>query len=366
MFDYYFSIIFFTVFMMVIMKMLVLKNDLLDHHKKMKLDVVSTLIIVASLSEACGLLIDGSTIATRPLHIIIKTLELSVAPMISVLCADILCTIRHKKLVAGLLGAQAALEIASAFLGFIFYVDDQNFYHHGPAYLIYVVSLLAGIGLFCFEVIVASRRQFGTRRALLLMLPLFAVCGLVFEYVGDRVRVIWLCTAIDVMLMYMIDLEQTLNVDPLTHLLNRRYYDGRIAHLKEVATIFYFDVDYFKEVNDTYGHAFGDVALATVADSIQASFGRSGYCYRIGGDEFSAICYCSERQAHGYVNDFHQRMKARRAGDNRIPWVSVGYCSFEPGKNSIDDVIRQADTMMYQDKRSGKASGRSEHHIVSN
>ena len=365
MFGYYFSIIFFTVFLMVVMKMLVLKNELLSHEKKIKLDIVSTLLIVASLAEAAGCLMDGSHVVPRTLHIIVKTLELSVAPFISVVCADILCTVKHKKLAAGLLCTHAALEIVSAFLGFIFYVDAQNVYHHGSAYLIYIIALLTGIALFAFEIVAASRRQYGMRKTLMLMLPLFAVCGLVFEYVGDRVHVIWLCSAIDVMLMYMIDLEQTQDVDALTHLLNRRYYDGRITHLKEAATVFYFDVDYFKEINDNYGHSFGDVTLAAVADCIQASFGRAGYCYRIGGDEFSVIAYCAERAAGRYVADFHRRMNTIRAEDSRFPWVSVGYSTYVPGKNNIDEVIKQADAMMYQDKRNGKTSGHSGHHNLS-
>ena len=363
MFDYYFSVIFFTVFLMVVMKMLVVRNELLSHEKKMKLDIVSTLLIVASLAEAAGYLMDGSHIATRTLHIIVKTLELSTAPFISVVCTDILCTIKRKKLAFGLLCTHAGLEIASAFLGFIFYVDDQNIYHHGPAYPIYIIALLSGIILFAFEVVAASRRQFGMRRTLMLMLPLFAVCGLVFEYVGERVHVVWLCSAIDVMLMYMIDLEQTQNMDALTHLLNRRYYDGRIAHLKESATVFFFDVDYFKEINDSYGHDFGDLTLAAVAECIQASFGRFGYCYRIGGDEFSVISYCNEQEAEGYAADFRRRMTARRAEDSRFPWVSVGYCTYEPGRNNIENVIKQADAMMYQNKRSDKASGLSGHHV---
>ena len=83
--------------------------------------------------------------------------------------------------------------------------------------------------------------------------------------------------------------ELTQKIDTLTHLLNRRSYESRPASLRGQAVIYYFDVDEFKSVNDTFGHGVGDAVLAEVGSTIYAVFSKAGYCYRIGGDEFCVI-----------------------------------------------------------------------------
>lgn len=67
------------------------------------------------------------------------------------------------------------------------------------------------------------------------------------------------------------------------------------------AVIYYFDVDEFKSVNDTFGHGVGDAVLAEV-----------GYCYRIGGDEFCVIAQISDTAAEKYLSEFLRELTARR------------------------------------------------------
>lgn len=84
-------------------------------------------------------------------------------------------------------------------------------------------------------------------------------------------------------MVYILYSELTQKIDTLTRLLNRRSYESRLASLRGHAVIYYFDVDEFKSVNDTFGHGVGDAVLAEV-----------GYCYRIGGDEFCVIAQISD------------------------------------------------------------------------
>lgn len=82
----------------------------------------------------------------------------------------------------------------------------------------------------------------------------------------------WACSAVDVLMVYLLYSELTQKIDTLTHLLNRRSYESRLASLRGHAVIYYFDVDEFKSVNDTFGHGVGDAVLAEVGSTIYAVF----------------------------------------------------------------------------------------------
>ena len=144
----------------------------------------------------------------------------------------------------------------------------------------------------------------------------------------------WACSAVDVLMVYILYSELTQKIDTLTHLLNRRSYESRLASLRGHAVIYYFDVDEFKSVNDTFGHGVGDAVLAEVGSTIYAVFSKVGYCYRIGGDEFCVIAQIS---------------------DEHLPHVSVGYVCFNPVLGSVEDAIKRADRMIYHYKRKRKS-----------
>ena len=124
--------------------------------------------------------------------------------------------------------------------------------------------------------------------------------------------------------------------------------------MREETLLFFFDVDNFKQINDTYGHAYGDHALEETGAAIDSVFGKEGHCYRIGGDEFCAMVRKTEESAQRYLSYFEAEIKHRRAEDRRLPGVSVGYGSFVPGKGSVADAVKKADAMMYEYKRNRK------------
>ena len=88
---------------MVIMDMLVSSNDLLNTEDKQTIYTVSVLVIAGAVSEWLGVWMDRADSALRILHILVETIELSSAPIITVLCSDLISTIKHKKIVYSLL-----------------------------------------------------------------------------------------------------------------------------------------------------------------------------------------------------------------------------------------------------------------------
>lgn len=92
-------------------------------------------------------------------------------------------------------------------------------------------------------------------------------------------------------------IENIASLDGLTQIPNRRVYDefldvrwARCVNEKLPITIFYADIDYLKQYNDSYGHAQGDVALKAVANTLAQVLGKKGdYVARVGGEEFAII-----------------------------------------------------------------------------
>ena len=349
--DFYSAVIFLSVFIMVIMDMLVGSNDLLEREQKQTIYTVSVLVIAGAVSEWLGVWMNGADASLRTLHILVKAIELSIAPIITVLCSDLMTPLKHKTLVYSLIGVHTGLEVLSAFSGFIFSVDAQNVYHHGAFYWIYVLAYASGVVLFMFQLLGESTHHYGLHRPLIIVLPVFFFCGLIIQYMTKTVRITWLCTAVDILMVNILFSELTQKIDALTHLLNRRSYESRLSSLREHAVIYYFDVDEFKSINDTYGHVVGDNVLAEVGDTIYAVFSRVGYCYRIGGDEFCVIAQISDMAAEKYLSEFLRELTVRRAKNGYLPHVSVGYACFTPVRNSVEDVIERADQMMYSYKR---------------
>ena len=359
--DFYSVVILLSAFIMVIMDLLVSSNDLLDTEKKQTIYTISVLVIAGALSEWLGVLMDGADPSLQTLHVLIKAIELSTAPIIPVLCSSLIRPIQHRKTVHVLLGLHVLLEMLFAFSGldYIFWVDGQSCYHRGTFYWVYALAYIGVMLFFTILLLRESKCHHGTHRTLIAILPLFFFCGLLIQYQTVTVRITWLCASVEILMVYILYSELTQKTDAVTRLLNRRSYESRISSLREHAVIYYFDVDKFKNINDTYGHCEGDNILADVGTAIYSVFSRAGYCYRIGGDEFCAIVHIADIAAETLLSEFLSELTVRREQNERLPHVSVGYACYHPERDSIEDVIARADRMMYHYKRKIKKASKT-------
>ena len=164
---------------------------------------------------------------------------------------------------------------------------------------------------------------------------------------------------------YERELTQLAFRDPLTGLANRAHFRDRLrlgllhadAEGRSVAVIF-FDLDNFKIVNDSLGHACGDQVLRVIADRVRGCLRRNDTAARLGGDEFTIL-------VEG-VTDLDQVMPManRLIGELRDPirlegrelfvGGSMGIAISVPNQDSPDDLLRKADLAMYHAKSSGK------------
>ena len=164
-----------------------------------------------------------------------------------------------------------------------------------------------------------------------------------------------------VCVMDVTDLKAEAATDPLTGLHNRTsiFNSLRLALSRpEPVGVVYVDIDGFKSVNDSRGHAAGDRVLVEVADALREAVRDGDSVGRVGGDEFVAVCpHISSPEALLEVSRRLQLAAAgamERSGHRAHPsatGASVGLAWAEPGQLSAEEMVRRADAAMYVGKR---------------
>ena len=153
--------------------------------------------------------------------------------------------------------------------------------------------------------------------------------------------------------------------DALTGLANRAFFAQSVAQRLEsadasglVPVVLFLDLDDFKIVNDTLGHAAGDELLASVGERIQATLRTGDLAARIGGDEFAVLLWdtpempVARRVAERLIEAFGSGADQEGAPANAP--VSIGVAAGHPGFGSADELLRNADVAMYSAKARGK------------
>jgi diguanylate cyclase (GGDEF)-like protein len=152
--------------------------------------------------------------------------------------------------------------------------------------------------------------------------------------------------------------------DALTGLANRAFFAQSVAQRLEsaddsglVPVVLFLDLDDFKIVNDTLGHAAGDALLAAVGERIQATLRAGDLAARIGGDEFAVLLWdtpeltVARRVADRLIRAFDTGSPTDGVATAR---VSIGVAVGQPGAGSADELLRNADVAMYSAKARGK------------
>jgi len=150
-------------------------------------------------------------------------------------------------------------------------------------------------------------------------------------------------------------------VDGLTGIGNKTAYLQKIHSLEDGIrrgtasfTVFVFDLNSLKEINDKYGHECGDMAITDTAEALKAVFGKENL-YRIGGDEFIAV-FDGARQpdAERCLADLEKAMQSQDSADRPYGGplaMARGFAAFRPGEDKdYRDVFRRADKSMYEEK----------------
>jgi diguanylate cyclase (GGDEF)-like protein/PAS domain S-box-containing protein len=164
-------------------------------------------------------------------------------------------------------------------------------------------------------------------------------------------------------------LRELANIDSLTNLPNRRFFDEtlqkeiqRASRHKHPMSLLMCDIDFFKQYNDTYGHITGDECLVSVAECLEDSFKRaSDFPARYGGEEFAVILpHTDDEDALSLSESFQKNLKAlaieHRSSDiSEYVTISIGLVTVLPDQmTNANTIIKTADEALYKAKRNGR------------
>lgn len=164
-------------------------------------------------------------------------------------------------------------------------------------------------------------------------------------------------------------LEELSITDQLTNLYNRRYFDEvfqkeliKSKRNKTLLTVILIDIDYFKRINDTYGHSFGDVVLKNIADCLKKVCKRpNDFVFRVGGEEFTIIISNEDYDCAISLIEILQKsirdLKIPNINSDISDYLSISggmVCKIPTQEDSIDSIIKLADDKLYKAKENGR------------
>jgi diguanylate cyclase (GGDEF)-like protein/PAS domain S-box-containing protein len=154
--------------------------------------------------------------------------------------------------------------------------------------------------------------------------------------------------------------------DPLTGLFNRRFMEHtleqelqRAKRRKQSLVVVFLDLDHFKRFNDIHGHDAGDTVLRSMAGLFQKHFRSEDVVCRYGGEEFAFILpESSSQDAAKRVEDLRQTAKSHRISYNErvmeVVTFSVGIAAYPENSLTAEELLRNADTCLYESKAKGR------------
>ncbi|WP_313089483.1 diguanylate cyclase [Pseudomonas sp.] len=153
--------------------------------------------------------------------------------------------------------------------------------------------------------------------------------------------------------------------DPLTGCNNRRYFTEIAEKMVSAAqrhdrriSVLMLDIDFFKRINDTFGHPVGDETLKAVAAACRSVLRQPDFLVRFGGEEFVAILPDTDA-AEAMVAAERARSEVQalqlKSGQRTLTLtISIGVAEYQRGETSLDQALARADTALYQAKRGGR------------
>lgn len=257
-----------------------------------------------------------------------------------------------------------ALNLLSIRTGWIFTVSPENVYSHGPLFWLQDIGALAMLFISLIHILIRllNRKAEASDRAVgrLLLFYILPVIATLVSMLYTGLPGTWTSAAVSIMLIYIDEQDREITRDSLTGLNNRKTLDNVFADYTRQAGegrqlyLFMMDLDGFKQINDTYGHAVGDRALVRTAELLTAATaGMKAFIARFGGDEFMIMTFFGD---DGEAEVFRQELTANFTGESEketLPcplMISAGYSRRQPGE-SLADLTERADEELYKEKK---------------
>jgi diguanylate cyclase (GGDEF)-like protein len=257
------------------------------------------------------------------------------------------------------------LLIITQFTGWYYYLDSSNIYHRGPLFfwtqLVNAVILLSSLVLLVLK---RKRIEQNTMFAYILF-SLIPAIGLTLQIILPGIAYIPNSVAAALIILYLFVQNNKVRYDHLTGIFNRRHMDYYLedklisAKRGKPFSAILFDLDDFKDINDTLGHSVGDIAIKKTAKILASASSKHEFLARYGGDEFLIITSKYEKQD---IDEIVKRVydaidQFNKINDKFKLSISHGHYVYHKDLNlSRDQFIDVVDRNMYDNKINKKNS----------
>ena len=248
------------------------------------------------------------------------------------------------------------LLVINIFYPLVFSVSDGR-YQRGFAYIIFLIFAAFYIldSLYLYVKRVKKNGSLKLFPVHIFLIPV--ILGVVIQAFFIEISITWTSIAISVAGIMTALKNEIIFTDCLTGLYNRMYLEflhKRACNKKDcwVSGIM-IDLNGFKQINDNYGHAEGDLALCIVADLLRKSFSEYGVVTRYAGDEFVIMLNTTDDQLIQKIIKSAKKNFVTENEKNDKPYqlsASMGYAITNLSNETIDDFMNRIDEQMYQDK----------------
>lgn len=248
------------------------------------------------------------------------------------------------------------LLVINIFYPLVFSVSDGR-YQRGFAYITFLIFAAFYIldSLYLYVKRVKKNGSLKLFPVHIFLIPV--ILGVVIQAFFVEIAITWTSIAISVAGIMTALKNEIIFTDCLTGLYNREYLEflhKRACNKKDcwVSGIM-IDLNGFKQINDNYGHAEGDLALCIVADLLRKSFSEYGVVTRYAGDEFVIMLNTTDDQLIQKIIKSAKKNFVTENEKNDKPYqlsASMGYAITNLSNETIDDFMNRIDEQMYQDK----------------
>ena len=258
----------------------------------------------------------------------------------------------------------STLSIISVFStndNYLFYINEDNIYMRGK--LFFLTVMYTGLLLLGATLIVFINRKKVDRRLFtsLFFFPIPPIIGIILQSIFYGTSLICLGVTISALFVHMHLQAIQMNTDYLTKIYNRRKLIFKLKDLilkakpDKTFTGILIDIVEFKNINDSYGHQFGDLVLIKIAEILNNVIGSKNWVYRYGGDEFFIILNSSKKEvAFKYIEKINDELTSfKDSKDNpfkiELTFGCLVYDPFE--KLSVNEFLETIDLLMYSNKK---------------
>lgn len=335
---------------------LFLDNMSMSKKKQLMRCVFLTLVVV--IAETGCLLTDNTAPQNRTWSVLFNCIGFGLTPLVLVMESELYTESRGRYFWSYIPSViNGIFVLMSPKNGYIFWVTENNEYMRGPYFKVYLCAFLFSIVLSALSKLASVQTLPSVLSVKIVASNVIVLLGTLYQVFCPQFHITWLGMAIYFSLVYSFLKEMDGLLDQATGLLNKNTFHlltQQEAYNKPKSrewTVVVFDIDHFKQINDTLGHQQGDEYIRKVAKVLKLTFGNRHQVFRIGGDEFAVILSgISARRVCMYLEKTEQQIRKRQQKDAKFPTVSYGY-AFAGVERSMEQAVKVADTRMYECKR---------------